>query len=40
MNVFRWSTVTKAWHYSKPYVIRMIGQMAADYGRPAGRGAR
>lgn len=38
-DCFRWSTVIKAWDYTKPYLIRMTGEMAADYAdrvrRPA-----
>jgi hypothetical protein len=30
-DFFRWSTATKAWNYTKPFLIRMTGDMAADY---------
>lgn len=30
-DFFRWSTVTRAWDYTRPYLIRMTGEMAADY---------
>jgi hypothetical protein len=30
-DFFRWSTVTKAWEFTKHYLIRMTGDMAADY---------
>lgn len=30
-NFFRWSPVTKVWDYTKPYLIRMAGEMAADF---------
>jgi hypothetical protein len=41
MNTFfRRSTATKVWNYSKPYVFRMISEMAADKARPARKLAR
>jgi hypothetical protein len=38
-DFFRWSTVTKAWEFTKPYLIRMTGDMAADYADRVRRSA-
>lgn len=29
-DFFRWSTVTKAWDFARPHLIRMAAEMLAD----------
>ncbi|MFI5949764.1 hypothetical protein ACIA8B_19545 [Micromonospora chalcea] len=39
-NFFRWPTVMKAWDYTKPFLLRMAGDMAADFADRARKAAR
>ncbi|HEX5560737.1 MAG TPA: hypothetical protein VFX52_03765 [Nocardioidaceae bacterium] len=40
MKIFRWSTAMLVLAYVRPYVIRMTGDMAADYAANVRKEAR